>query len=92
MTAGFMTVHRLYTEPRLGSPPLLSRIPMVQPTHTGNRDDLPYFPWLDGSLFRCVLFEPQMRPVLVVVIDVRADHAPKLALIDCNHMIQTIAP
>ena len=64
----------------------------MQPTHTGNRNDLPCFAWLDGSLFRCVLFEPQMRPVLVVVVNVQADHAPKLALIDRDHVIQTIAP
>jgi hypothetical protein len=91
-------VHRLYAESRLGSPPLLSRIPMVQPTHTGGGDevseynDLPYFPRLNGSFFRCVFFESQMRPVLVVVVDVRADHAPKLALIDRDQVVQAIAP
>jgi hypothetical protein len=33
-----------------------------------------------------------MRPVLVVVLDVGADHAPKLALIDRDHVIQAVAP
>jgi hypothetical protein len=33
-----------------------------------------------------------MRPVFVVVVDVGADHAPKLALINGNNVIQAIAP
>ena len=65
---------------------------MLQPTDTGNRDDPPYFPWLDRLFFRCVFFESQMRPVLVVIVDVRADHAPKLALIDRDNVVQAIAP
>ena len=60
---------------------------MVKSSHAGNRDDLPRFPQLDRSPFRRVLFEPQMRPVIVVVLDVRADHVPKLALIDRNHVV-----
>ena len=65
---------------------------MVKPAHAGDRDNLPCFPRLNASLFRRVFFEPQMRPIIVVVLDVRADHAPKLALIDCNHVVQAIAP
>ncbi len=65
---------------------------MVQATHTGKRDNLPHFSQLYRSLVGSVLFESQMRPVLVVVVDVRPDHAPKLALIDRNHVIQTVAP
>jgi hypothetical protein len=71
---------------------------MVQPTHAGGGDevseydDLPYFPWLNRSLLRRVLFESQMRPVFVVVVDVRADHAPKLAFIDRNNVAQAISP
>jgi hypothetical protein len=33
-----------------------------------------------------------MRSVLVVVVDVRADHAPKLVLINRDHVIQAVAP
>lgn len=65
---------------------------MVQPTHTGVRNDLPHSPRLKGSPFRCVLFEPQMRSVPVVMVNMRPDHAPKLTLIDHNHVIQTVAP
>ena len=46
---------------------------MVQSTDTRDREDLPHFPRLDGSLLRCVLIEPQMRSILVVVVNIRLD-------------------
>ena len=63
---------------------------MVQPTDTGNRDDLPHFPRLNRPLSGSVLFEPQMRSVLVVVVNIGPDHAPKLPLIDRDHMVQAV--
>ena len=64
---------------------------MVQSTDTRDRKDLPHFPRLDGSLLRCVLIEPQMRSILVVVVSIRLDHIPKLPLVDRNHMVQAVA-
>ncbi len=46
---------------------------MVQSTDTRDREDFPHFPRLDGSLLRCVLIEPQMRSILVVVVNIRLD-------------------
>ncbi len=63
---------------------------MLQPTDTGNRDDLPVSSHFDGPFFRSVLLEPQMRSVLVVVVDIGSDHAPKLTFIDRDHMVQAI--
>ena len=64
---------------------------MVQSTDTRDRDDLPHFPRLDGSLLRRVFIEPQMRWILVVVVNVQLDHMPKLPLVDRNHMVQAVA-
>ena len=64
---------------------------MVQSTDTRDREDLPHFPRLDGSLLRCVLIEPQMRSILVVVVNIRLDPMPKLPLVDRNHMVQAVA-
>ena len=63
---------------------------MVQPTHARNRDDLPNLTQFDRPFFRGVLFKPEMGSVRVVVVDVRPDYAPKLALIDRDHMIQAV--
>ena len=64
---------------------------MVPPTDAGNGDDLPTFRRLDRPLLRSVLFEPQMRAGLVVVVKLRPDHAPKLSFIDRDYMVQAIS-
>jgi hypothetical protein len=66
-----------HAEPRLGSPPQLSRIPMVggseasDCTHPRNRDDLPIFAQFDGPFSRRVLFKPEMGSVRVVIVNIR---------------------
>ena len=69
----------------------LPRVAMVQPTDTGNRDDLPHFPRLDRPLLGSVLIEPQLRSVLVVVVNRGPDPAPKLPLLARDHMVQAVA-
>ena len=63
---------------------------MVQPTDTRSRDDLPILSRFDKPFFRSVLLQPEMRAVLVVVVDIGSDHAPKLTFIDCDHVVQAI--
>jgi hypothetical protein len=63
---------------------------MVQPTDTRNRDDLPILSRFDKPFFRSVLLQPEMRAVLVVVVDIGSDHASKLTFIDRDHMVQAI--
>ncbi len=63
---------------------------MVQPTDTRNRDDLPISSRFDKPFFRSVLLQPEMRAVLVVVVDIGSDHAPKLTFIDRDHVVQAI--
>ncbi len=63
---------------------------MVQSSDARPRDDLPIFSRFDDPFFRSILFKPEMGSARVVVGDVRPDHDPKLALIDHDHMIQTV--
>ena len=63
---------------------------MVQSTDTGNRDDISPFAWHDTSLLGRVLFESQMRSVLVIVVNIRPNHAPKLLFINRDDMFQAI--
>ena len=69
---------------------------MVQPTDTGGGDEvseydaLPPFRRLYRPLLGTVLLEPEMRSVLVVVVNIGPDHAPKLPLIDRDHMVQAV--
>ena len=63
---------------------------MVQPTEPRYRDDLPHFSRFDRPLSWSVLLETQMRSVLVAVVNIGPDHAPKLPLIDRDHMVQAI--
>ena len=65
---------------------------MVQPTETGNRDDLTHFSWFDRPLFGSVLLESEVRSVFVVVGDVRPDHAAELRLIDRDDVIEAVFP
>jgi hypothetical protein len=64
---------------------------MMQPTDPGKCDDVPDFSAFDRPLFWSVLFEPKVGPIRVVVVNVRPDHAPKLVLVDRDHMVQTIS-
>jgi hypothetical protein len=69
---------------------------MVRPADTGGGDevseydDSPDFARPDQPRLGSVLFEPQMRSVLVVVVKIGPDHASKLPLIDRDHMVQAI--
>ena len=63
---------------------------MVQPTDTRNRDDLPILSRFDKPFFGSALLQPEMRSVLVVVVDIGSDHAPNLTFIDRDHMVQAI--
>jgi hypothetical protein len=84
-------VLRQYLERGLCSASELARIAMVQPTDTRNCNDLPHFSRLDRPLFWCVHCEAQMRSIFVAIVNVRLDHAPKLALADRDHMFQAIS-
>ena len=64
---------------------------MVESSDPRNRDDLTHFLRLDRSLFRSVLSKPEMGPVRVVVVNIRPDNAPKLAVINRHHMIQAVS-
>ena len=64
---------------------------MVQPTDPRNRDDLPHFSRFDRSLFRGVLFQPEVGSVRVVVVDVGPDHSSQLRLIDRDHVVEAIS-
>ena len=66
------------------------RVPMVQPSDTGNGDDLPHFARFDCAIQGSVLPKPEMCLVLVVLVNIGPDHAPKLPLIDCDHMVQAV--
>ena len=48
----------------------LPRVPMVQPTDTGNSEDLPHSPRLDRALLGSVLPEPEMCSVLAIMTSV----------------------
>ena len=63
---------------------------MVQPTDARNRDDLPIFARFDSPFSRSVLFKSEMGSVRVVIVNTRPDNAPKLAVIDRDHMIQAV--
>ena len=63
---------------------------MVQSSYPRNRDDLSHLSRFDRPLFRGVLFEPEMGSVRVVIVNIRPDNAPKLAVIDRDHMIQAV--
>ncbi len=63
---------------------------MVQPTHAQKRDDLPIFARFDGPFVRSVLLKPEMGSVRVVIVNIRPDDAPKLAVIDRDYMIQAV--
>ena len=64
---------------------------MVQSSYPRNRDDLSHFSRLDRSLIRSVLFKPEMGSVRVVIVNIRPDNAPKLTIIDRDHMIQAVS-
>jgi hypothetical protein len=64
---------------------------MVQPTHAQKRDNLPIFERFDGPFVRGVLFKPEMGSVHVVVVNIRPDDAPKLAVIDRDDMVETVS-
>jgi hypothetical protein len=64
---------------------------MVESTDAGKRDDLPHFRRLHRPRNRRVLPESKMGSIFVEVVHVSSDHAPKLVLADCNHMIQAVA-
>ena len=85
-------VPRQYPDVVLRSTSKHPRVPMVQPTDTRNRDDLPHLARLNRPLFWSVLCESKMRSVNVVIVNVRPDHAPKLALVDRDHVVQAICP
>ena len=44
------------------------------------------------SVFRSVLAQPEMRPILVVVADVLGHETFQVALVQDNHMIQQVSP
>ena len=84
-------VHRHYSKSTLGSPSEFARVAMVQPTDPWNRNDLPRLSRLYRPLFRSVFFQPEMRSVRMVVVDIRPNHSSKLALMDRDHRVQAIA-
>src|SRR5690606_32173634 len=59
------------------------------PSRRAARADLPR---LGLSPVRRVLAQPEVGPVGVVVVDVLADHAAKLPLIDGDHVVEAIPP
>ena len=63
---------------------------MVQPTHARNRNDLPIFARFNSPFSTSVLIKPEMGSVRMVIVYVRPDDAPKLAVIDRDHMIQAV--
>jgi hypothetical protein len=48
------------------------------------------FARFDSPLSRSVLFKSEMGSVRVVIANIRPDNAPKLAVIDPDHMIQAV--
>jgi hypothetical protein len=81
-----------YSEPRLGSPPELSRVAMVQSTDPRNRDDLPHVSRLNRTFFRSVFLESEVRSVFVVIDDIRPNHSAKLRVINRDDVIEAVFP
>jgi hypothetical protein len=52
----------------------------VQSADPRNCDDLPHSSSLDRPLFGSVLLQTEVRPIRVVVVDIRPDHSPELEL------------
>ena len=73
----------------LRSPPC---VPVMQPAGPRQRDDLADLRQFGLSAVRRVLAQPEISPVGVVVVDVLADHATELPLIDGDHVIEAIPP
>jgi hypothetical protein len=65
---------------------------MMQSAHPRKRDDLADLRRLDLPPVGRILAEPEVGPVSVVVVDVPADHATELPLVDRDDVIETVAP
>ena len=84
-------VPRHYAKLNLGGLPQLTRVTMMESSDSRNSDDLPHFWQFDRPLFGSVLLKSKMRSILMVLVDVGLDHAPKLSFIDRDHMVQAIS-
>ena len=65
---------------------------MVEPADAAQRDELPLARSLNGLGNRRVLLEPEVRAVLVEVVDVRTNDSSKLVVVDSNHMFEAVPP
>lgn len=78
--------------PQLGGLSALPRVPMVESANAKKRDDLPVLSRLHRSCDGGVLVQAKVGPILVEIIHVGSDQAPKLALVDGDDVVQAIAP
>src|SRR5690349_19878347 len=66
------------------------RVPVMQSADPRQRDHFATLLRLRLPSVRCVLVQPEVRPVGVVVVDVLAAFTPELLLVDRNHVIEAI--
>jgi hypothetical protein len=64
---------------------------MMQTAHLRERDDLACRGWLYAARLRTILVEREMRPGLVVVLNIPRQDAAQVMLVKDNDVIQTFA-
>ena len=64
---------------------------MMQTADSRDGDDLSDSAWHDRARVGAILVERKMRPRAVIVSNVSGEHAAQMALVEDDHVIQTLA-
>ena len=66
-------------------------VPMMQAADLRNGDDVAVRWWLNGTILRAILFEGEMGPGSMVIIEVRRQDTPQVSLVEDDNVIETFA-
>ena len=65
---------------------------MMEPTNHGTLPNRPGWRRLDCSWYRAVSAEAEVRPALVVVLDVLSKNPPEVSPAEHDHVVQALPP